>query len=409
MDNLTVLSNVMFSRIEKMDLTLNDAIIYLKETARQRTVAEVLRRFIENPSMSDTELKRFLTERLRETLPDASPDSIRKNVSNWLKDTCYSVSKKNAIQLAFALGLSTQKADNMLMLLCREGLHRREKEDIIFCFALSNDLSYSDALRVIGKTNGLVSTKKKDERPFMLTSVAAQAIEQLYTEEELIEFLTDNIDSLDELHNTAYSFFSEFMKLLQTPDTNGFITVPNEKNKKAKPVEIDQRFSTKDVVEQYLYNNLIPRAAGKRTDKEQKKFLGSAMQRMIHQNWPDETVISRMITRDTDVSRKVLILLFLATDGGYTQYGSEDDPYADDTDLMSGAYGDYLDEISVEERFRETYLRMNSMLHDCGFAEIDPRNEFDWMVLYCMCSEDSFEIDEKMKQFLSTVFSEQSM
>ena len=92
-----------------------------------------------------------------------------------------------------------------------------------------------------------------------------------------------------------------------------------------------------------------------------------------------------MTNRETDVTRKVLILLFLACDGGESDYG------------------DFSEE-SEEDVFQDTYARLSSMLADCGFAPLDSRIPFDWMVLYCMVADEAFGIDENMNQFLSEVF-----
>ena len=141
-----------------------------------------------------------------------------------------------------------------------------------------------------------------------------------------------------------------------------------------------------EIVTTYLYNNLIPRAkkekGGKRADEG---LLKDAIQRDVQQNWPDEFVLARMASRETDVTRKVLILLFLACDGGET------------------AYGEYSDE-DPEDLFQDTYARLSSMLADCGFPPLDSRIPFDWMVLYCMVADDMTSIDENIPKFLAGLF-----
>ena len=94
-----------------------------------------------------------------------------------------------------------------------------------------------------------------------------------------------------------------------------------------------------------------------------------------------------MINRKTDITRKVLILLFLATDGGESDYGDWND-----------------EEQSTEEIFEDRYERMKEMLIDCGFSPLDPRSSFDWMIMYCMCADDSYIIDEQMQGFIKAMF-----
>ena len=195
----------------------------------------------------------------------------------------------------------------------------------------------------------------------------------LKTEADLALFLDGAREELGTLHNTAYSLFTEFLSLLGLPDLNDFLNEARE-------------MSVKEIVATYMYNNCIPRAraSGKKA-KEADASMQSAIQRDIRQNWPDEVVLSRMAHRETDVTRKVLILLFLACDGGESEYGD----FSDDT---------------PEDVFQDMYLRMNSMLSDCGFAPLDARTPFDWMVLYCMCTDESIFIDDNVQRFLTEIF-----
>ena len=98
--------------------------------------------------------------------------------------------------------------------------------------------------------------------------------------------------------------------------------------------------------------------------------------------------ISRRKNRRADVTRKALILLFLATDGDYEENGYDYD-------------------LTAEEVFEDIYERLNDMLFFCGYCELDPRNPFDWVILYCIYVEDLFDIDPKIQQLLGEVFQEQ--
>ena len=152
----------------------------------------------------------------------------------------------------------------------------------------------------------------------------------------------------------------------------------------------DRELSTEDILEMYLFNHLIPRNK-RETKGEGKKggpqdfVLREAIRRDIKQNWPDKYELSRMDNRMADVNRKTLILLFLACDGG------------------ESAYGDY-SEKAIENYFEDAYERLNNMLSDCGFPEIDARVPFDWMVLYCMAAGDITDIDGNISRFLAEIF-----
>ena len=156
------------------------------------------------------------------------------------------------------------------------------------------------------------------------------------------------------------------------------------------PNTIDS-LSTRDILETYMYRNYIPftKRPRKTTNTNTEKLVFSALQRNIRQNWPDEETLSKMQHRKTDVTRKVLMLLFLATDGGYSSYSEEE-----------------FDPLSPEEEFEGMYTRLESMLVDCGFSKLDPRVPFDWMILFCMCTNDSLLIDERIQDFLKEIFIE---
>ena len=93
--------------------------------------------------------------------------------------------------------------------------------------------------------------------------------------------------------------------------------------------------------------------------------------------------------RKVDVSRKVLILLFLATDPQDEDMEEEDDP-------------DFI--LSEEDLFEDLYWRLNHMLARCGFLPLDPRSPFDWLILYCICAGDLLEVDERMRGIFQEMF-----
>ena len=166
------------------------------------------------------------------------------------------------------------------------------------------------------------------------------------------------------------------------------------KNPYGEDTSDSEKVPVRNIVSENLYANLIPKSRKKSaqtsadTSGAEEKVM-SLIQKSIRDNWPDETVLSRMAQRKMDVSRKVIILLFMATDGGTTDYGDFSD-----------------DDQTPEEIFEGRYERMKEMLIDCGFAPLDPRSSFDWMILYCMCVDDTFIIDERMRDFLTAMFAE---
>ena len=67
-------------------------------------------------------------------------------------------------------------------------------------------------------------------------------------------------------------------------------------------------------------------------------------------------------------------------------------------------YDDIEEELTEEEYFEKMYLDLNLMLNLCGFAPIDPRVPFDWMILFCICKGEQWLVDSRIEEFLNEVF-----
>jgi len=202
------------------------------------------------------------------------------------------------------------------------------------------------------------------------------------TAEELLAYIAANAERFGRERNTAFAFFERFMSILEEPE------------EVAQNTPRERRMTVREVLRDYLHRDLVPVAA-KRNKREPEEAGITRAQRAamaeIRANWPDESMISRMKNRSANVTRKTLILLFLATDGGGD---GEYDPEVDDPDMV----------LSREQLFEDSMMRMNLMLSACGFREIDPRNAFDWMILYAMSVDATYEIDEKLDAILEAIF-----
>ena len=59
-----------------------------------------------------------------------------------------------------------------------------------------------------------------------------------------------------------------------------------------------------------------------------------------------------------------------------------------------------------DDVFEDLYVRLNYMLSLCGFAPLDPRSPFDWLILYCICVDDILEVDVRMRGIFKEMFGE---
>lgn len=218
------------------------------------------------------------------------------------------------------------------------------------------------------------------------TPVIRAEVSSLGTREELKDYLRDAASRLGTYHNNAYRLFMDMLETLEHP-------VVDETEERAA-IFAPEKLTLQDIVREYFYEDSVLRAHRKTHDGEDKRkplspeqqHVLSVIQKNVSEGWPDEAVLAKMKSRDTDVTRKTLILLFLATDPG-----PEEDMEA---------------EPSREELFEELYQRLNDMLMQCGFMTLDPRSPFDWLVLYCICVEDVLDVDVHMRAVFQEMFGE---
>ena len=370
-------TQLMYHMATSQTLGLRQALDHLRQDAYVRPIRETLAKYVGKSADDSKGLQTYLVEKLLENSPEGTArDSVDRKVRLWMKDGTQSISKSGAIQVSFALGLSIEEANAFLQRACGEGFHARDPEEIIFLYALKDGRSYKEALALRDEMEkkGLLRCDKSEEE-VLRTEIVRQDLESLGDSAGLEEFLRQYQGRLGNFHNTAYEMFRGYLDLLINATIDD-------------GMDAEGRMTVREITDIYLHEKLIPRIQkAAKKNQEAGNLVLSALQRDVQQNWPDETSLSKMWNRKTDISRKALILLFLATDGGVEEEASCEDEEAEDF-------------------FEDSYRRMNGMLANCGFAPLDPRCAFDWMVLYCMCvdAEDSLLIDNRIHQFLEEIF-----
>ena len=410
-----------------VDMSAEAAVEKLCREVKLRTVPEVLARACRLPKAEPTGLKKYLVDRLMEMKPDAKRNSVERNVGNWLNGVS-EPNKESAIQLCFALKLPYQKAEELLYRLCGEGFHWRDPQEIVYLYSLLRGQTYGHAQELIEslKKNKLLKTPKNEQKE-VLTGEVRTKIESIRSDEELETFFRENISLLGKMHNTAYSMAMGFLSLLRQPekddrlrmqgaaDAKEFLEQVREKERDRKPQYDDyydkkeeahcdrevhfsssKKMTSRDILSTYLYDKIVGRTDAVNMDEKQIAALSFEMiANEIREVWPEETTFSKIINREIDVTRKLLILLFVATDGEQPCKEGEEPAHEDEDDEL---------ELTPEEIIEDRNSRMDTMLMKCGFSPLDPRAPFDWMILYCICAEDILEIDDRLRMFLMTLF-----
>lgn len=381
--NMTTISRSQFEQATLAGLSMTDAVAFLRDHARLRTLRDVL--LSHAPGGDEAALKKLLVQGLKENHPESSADTVQRRVRDWLGTANRAVDKQTAIELCFILKLTMEEADAFLAALTDEGFHWRDPAELAYIFALSNGLDYAQACALDAEIRELLSqggAVSSDEQ--VMTEVIRSEVSMLTTRAELLAYIGEAREKLGALHQTAYHLFTRMMAILTAPDPDLAAWGEDED-------PIDEKMTVRDILQVYMHRDAVPLAS-----KADKKL--SNAHRAILRNWPTEKELSQMKSRTLDVSRKVLMLLFLATDGEPLRPEMDEDEYDEDLWL------DEEDEEDDQARFESACIRLNTMLSQCGLRLLDPRVPFDWMILYCLCGSDSLETDEQIQSFLHALY-----
>lgn len=417
---MTTISQTNYDAAVSDILTIQDAVRYLEKEAKTRTLGSKLKKFSHGK-----DLRNILVQGLLENDPKRKKDAVERRVRGWLSDggNIRSIKKQDAIEVSFILGLSIEEADQFVSMISEEALHYRNPDEIVYIFALKQGMSYKEAAGLNERMKGILLRVKesKDVSEENFTPVIRSEVAALQTEEELADYLEHAVGRLGRYHNYAYQEFMDRLKMLEEPlSENTWADGGGLK---------EERLTIREVLREYLFEKNVLYAkererAGKKKGSglaEEDKLVFTKIQESVSASWPNETMLSKMKSRKADVTRKVLILLFLATDEGmdWSEAGWD---WADsdstggrtvpaDKNVGKGEAADYIYEdmdmcMTRDDVFEDLYIRINYMLSLCGFAPLDPRSPFDWLILYCICVEDILEVDIRMRGIFKEMFGE---
>lgn len=437
---MTVLSKEMFECAMSIH-SVKDALNILMSYRQFRTLKDILNAFA-----NGADLRTALVDGLMSWQPTAVRENVDRKVRNWLNGSTTSIRKQDAFVLSRILKLSLEQTNEFLKMISGEGIHWRNPEDIAWCYAIVRDMEPAQILELLDRVEAIGTMKKaKPDIPSdHFTQEVHDRLQSVLSEDTdtLIAVLESEWGRLGKFHNTSYQLFTQYMDLLK----DGYLesdrsylydekkddlrTLKNEnKEKRAKdqaerletarkeakergevflPDQPEYRLtleyaagtpelivpeadSDQSILEEYLYRKLVPTR-----NQDEQNPVREALQRAIRQNWPDTASLSRMRKRQIDIPRKLLILLFLATDGSNSDFSDE---------LLDEQWDE---ELSKDETFLDIYTRLNLMLNSCGFQKLDPRSAFDWMILYCISTGDLWESDERIRAMLTEMFPRES-
>lgn len=344
-------------------MTPEEAYAYLNEGIKLRTFPETLERYGEGK-----DIKKILTNKLSEYNPDTSRDSVAKKVRDWFNDKYEPSDRDTYFKICFALNFDEEKAQAFLRTSSDGGIHYRDMPELTYAFAFRAGMDYPEARRLY---NELPSIEHIESDENVYTEAVLKEFQGVLTREEFVNFCTRNVKKLGKMHNTAYKRFMKYIDVLEAPDRN----IANSAD-----MSFESSYGAEEIVNTYLRMN-VP------VDVKTSGY--TYIQKIIKKYWPNTASISGMKNRTIDVNRKTLILLYLVTEG----VSSEEEDI------------DFYDEgLTEEEMFGEHYERINIMLNDCGFSPLDPRNVFDWLIIYAIKMSNSEFMTDELQGVLDKIF-----
>lgn len=377
--SLTTISAKQWDFVTQENLTAREAVIFLKSGLQVRSFADNLREICKDKNLEQTE--KMLVENLyrlyelegeeRRENTGIKFESVRKKVYNWVSGKSMLTDRQEVFRICFALELNLEQSEKMLCRLTEQGIHYRNKREVILAYCLKNRLGFDKALFLIkqleadGKKDNPHSCEEETGKG-AVTQILKLQFAEVKKKKDLFSFIMEHQADMGNSHNTAYQYFQKMLAILSGED---------------KELEGEAIYSIEKVAADYLRLNM---PLDKKTDGY------SNVQKIIKKYWPQATAVKAMKCRKQEVNRKTLLLLYIVTGGVWDkEYTEFDESY-----------------VGNEEVIENHCNRMNQMLRECGMSPIDPRNMFDYLILYCLRPEDKIFMSERLEEVIEELYRE---
>ena len=425
----TYISSNNLTGIKSQALSPEELINFMENGFICRTFKDTITQFYieyENKKQEKGEIKRFLSARLSD-MTKISYDNMSRNVRNWMNGINIP-QREQLFQMCFALELDESRASQLLASISDTGIHYRNPEELVYAFGLRQKMSYGETVQLKNEIMEKYYQNKKDassseknrEAKIYTRQIQRKFLDEVHTVEDLKQFFEENSGVFGKIHEAAYDEFMRMLKLLQNPETDfeaywmqylkentGYSE--EERQKEVERIKQDlKKKSVEEIIEEYLRMYVPKNTSRKKTGEGKRNY--TYLQRVIKKNWPSESIISKMKTKEMDVSRKVLLLLFLLTEefevSDLINREQEDDIFSD---LDEG--DEYLSDLGemedANDRMERRIVQLNLFLEAYGMNQLDPGSAFDCFVLYALKASydgDEDNMGERFKSVLKLLF-----
>lgn len=415
----TVISRNNMAFLKKEEITPQQMAEFMKNGAKIRSFRDILETFYSNTDLADR-----LTNGLV-VLTDGKKDSVARNVRNWLNEKNIPQKREMIFQICYVLSLDEYAANRLLAYVFGTGIHYRNPMEMIHAYCLRTGKDYPHAINLINQTveimdefkvklakvekdkikernkaekaeraeirkaiddGKLLYTEEKSKKLEFFTRRINEQFQNVVNDDELLQFFRNHGMELGEIHETAYQKFMEMLKQIQMPQGSNF------------QYEESVNLSMEEVVQEYIRMN-VPEVA------QTANF--SVLQRLIKKHWPNEAEITRMRNRTIDVSRKVMILLYLITESFDDNISDILDEYAEEQEELDFYLED--EEEDLDTIWECRIQKMNLFLEMYGMSQLDLGSPFDLIVVYALkvspWDDDNFAFaSNRMEEVLGILF-----
>ena len=355
---LTEQSGLEVNRLSAAGMTPAMAARYLEGRIRLRGFWETLRSLYPAGDLRDR-----VTEALYR--PGDDPKSVARRVRNWEQGKNAPTDREDLFRIAFGLELDEEQTSVLLGMCTDYGIHYRNGRELTYAYCLRKGTSYHQAVSLYHSLPDPERHPTRERRGMEDTRQMVSIFSDVRDDGEFSRLYESYLGAFGTLHQRAWGYFDRYFQALLSPGAG------------------EEHYSIQRAMDTYL--TLHVPSGSRRRDL-------TLIQRMLKQGWPNATKLKNICARKEDVPRKLLLLLYLVTEN-----------------VVDGSY-DELDEdyLSPEELFEEHWWRVNLMLQDCGMPTLDPRNAYDWLVLYSLNSalRQDEAMGERMEAVLTILFSE---
>lgn len=412
-------------KIKERDMTPREIVEFLEKGAVYRSFTDMLEAVYQGDN-----LKKTLTEELAQML-DARPESVARNVRNWLNKSDSNMPRREQLfQICFALKLNAADASKVIASASEMGIHYRNPDELVYAYCLDQNKSWQEAQELLSETREIlreINADKKDgqgmEEPMYTYQLKKKFVQEADSDEKLKRFFWEYGHAFGELHETVYHEFLRLLKCLQDPE-NGYCD-DEYKRMKQYPEEYSreereelekrwqgaQKMSVEEIMDKMMRMHVPVNTTRKKGIHRQAAEKNEIyFKKVIRKNWPSADILQKMQSRKMDVSRKVLLLLFLVTEEFEVINTEEENTEEEES------YGTYLIELEQQEtagdRMEKRLMRINLFLDQYGMNRLDPGSPFDCIVLYALRA-DLDDVGEnnmhgRMEQVLKELFEEEN-